>query len=321
MFRNRKYILDLSDLQYKQVRLPWKKKILRFLLWFAGSILVAFIYGTVFEKTFGSPKEKLLTQQVENIKLQYTLIDRQINRSFESLKSFSLSDEIRYRPILNMDSVPESFRKGGFGGVDRFSDLSGYTNSGLIISSRIKIEEIKNMANVQNESFKSIAQSSIEWKTEMDHQPAISPVNVKYRLGDGFIFRPVHPVLGTPQWHYGQDFEVPYGTEVYATGDGKVIESGWSGGFGNCIVIEHGYGLQSTYGHLSNIRVPLGMNVKRGDLIGLSGNSGTSSGAHLHYQIEKFGKHTAAINFFNNDVTSEEYNEMIQAFGAKSKFR
>ena len=109
--------------------------------------------------------------------------------------------------------------------------------------------------------------------------------------------------------------------KYYATGDGKVIESGWSGGFGNCIVIEHGFGMQSTYGHLSNIRVPLGMNVKLGDLIGLSGNSGTSSGAHLHYQIEKFGKHAAAINFFNNDVTSEEYSEMIQAFGAKSKFR
>jgi murein DD-endopeptidase MepM/ murein hydrolase activator NlpD len=296
-------------------------KLFRSLLFIAGSILVAVFYSTIFENLFGSPKEKMLTQQIENLKLQYSLIGRQLDNSIKDLDNFRQSDEIRYRPILQMDSVTESYRKGGFGGVDRFSDLNGYINSRLLISYRTKIEEIKNMANVQNESFKSISESSIEWKTEMDHQPAISPVNVKYRLGDGFIFRPVHPVLGTPQWHYGQDFEVPFGTEVYATGDGKVIESGWSGGFGNCIVIEHGYGLHSTYGHLSEIKVPLGMNVKRGDLIGLSGNSGTSSGAHLHYQIEKFGKHTAAINFFNNDVTSEEYTEMIQAFGSKSKFR
>ena len=296
-------------------------KLFRTLLFVAGSVLVAVFYSTIFENLFGSPKEKMLTQQIENLKLQYSLIGRQLDNSVRALNNFRQSDEIRYRPILQMDSVTESYRRGGFGGVNRFSDLIGYMNSGLLISYRTKIEEIKNMANVQNESFKSIAESSIEWKTEMDHQPAISPVNVKYRLGDGFVFRPVHPVLGIPQWHYGQDFEVPVGTEVYATGDGKVIESGRSGGFGNCVVIEHGYGLHSTYGHLSEIKVPLGMNVKRGDLIGLSGNSGTSSGAHLHYQIEKFGKHTAAINFFNNDVTSEEYTEMIQAFGSKSKFR
>ena len=178
------------------------------------------------------------------------------------------------------------------------------------------------MANIQKESFKSIAERAVEWKREMDHQPMISPVDVKYRLGDGFRFREIHPVLGTPRMHYGQDFSVPYGTDVYATGDGTVIESGWnSGGFGNYIVIDHGYGLQTTYGHLSQIRVSKGMNIKRGDLIGLSGNTGTSSGPHLHYQIDQFGEHKNPVNFFNNDISVEEYNEMIQALGSKSKFR
>ena len=122
--------------------------------------------------------------------------------------------------------------------------------------------------------------------------------------------------------HYGQDFEVPYGTEVYATGDGIIAESGWnSGGFGNYIVIDHDYGVQTTYGHLSNIRVSKGMNVKRGDLIGLSGSSGTSSGPHLHYQIEQFGDKKNPINFFNNDISEVEFTEMIQTFGSKSKFR
>ena len=179
---------------------------------------------------------------------------------------------------------------------------------------------LKSMATVQKESFKTIAERSVEWRREIDHFPGISPVSVKFRLGDGFKWRTVHPVLGTPRMHNGQDFEVPYGTDVYATGDGKVIESGWnSGGFGNCIVIDHGYGFQTVYGHLSNIKVVAGQNVKRGDLIGISGNSGISSGPHLHYQVEQFGKHKNPINFFNNDVTVEEYNEMIQAFGSKSK--
>jgi len=322
LFRNRKYVLDLSDLQYKQVRIPLGKKLLRVCLWIIGSVLIAFLYGTVFEKMFGSPKEKMLTQQIENLKLQYSLIGRQLDHSVESLGSLKLSDEIRYRTILDMDSVPESYRRGGYGGIDRFKDLTGYTNSGLIISYRSKIEEIKTRSTVQKESFKSIAERSADWKRDKDHSPAISPVNVKYRLGDPFKFREVHPVYGTPRMHFGQDIEVPYGTEVYATGDGIIIESGYnSGGFGNYIKIDHGNGLQSLYGHLSSIKVVKGLNVKRCDLIGLSGNTGTSTGAHLHYQIEQFGKPTNPINFFNNDMTQEEFSEMIQAFGSKSKFR
>ncbi len=322
MFRNRKYVLDLIDLQYKQVKLPWKVKLFRSSLWLAGSVLVALFYGFIFKSTFGSPKEKLLCQQIENLKLQYSLVGRELDISVATLNNFRLSDDKRYRPILDMDTLPESYRKAGFGGVDRFRDLAGYDNSKLLISYRTKIEEIKNQANVQNESFKSIEEKSSEWKREMDHMPLISPVDVQYRLGDGFKFREVHPILGTPRMHYGQDFEVPYGTNVYATGDGQVIESGWnSGGFGNCVVVDHGYGLQTIYGHLSDIKVTRGMNVKRGDLLGLSGSTGLSSGPHLHYQIEKFGQHVNPINFFNNDISVEEYNEMIQTLESRSNFR
>jgi murein DD-endopeptidase MepM/ murein hydrolase activator NlpD len=259
---------------------------------------------------------------MENLKLHYSIIGRELDNSVTALKSFRLSDDRRYRPILDMDSIPESYRRAGYGGIDRFRDLTGYMNSDLLIAYRTKIEDIKNQANIQKESFKSIAEMTVEWKREVDHQPLISPVDVKYRLGDGFKFREIHPVLGTPRMHYGQDFAVPYGTDVYATGAGTIIESGWnSGGFGNYIMIDHGYGLQSTYGHLSQIKVSKGMNVKRGDLIGLSGNTGTSSGPHLHYQIDQFGEHKNPVNFFNNDISIDEYNEMIQALGSKSKFR
>ena len=322
MLRNRKYVLDLSDLQYKQIRLPWKKRFLQILLWFAGSLIVATLYGTFIENMFGSPKEKLLSQQVENMKLQYTLIGRELDNSLASLNSLRLSDDKRYRPILDMDSVPESYRKAGFGGIDRYSDLQGYKNSDILIEYKTKIDEIKSMATVQQESFKTIAERSAEWRREIDHFPGISPVNVKFKLGDTFKWRTIHPVLGTSRMHNGQDFEVPYGTEVFATGDGSVIESGYNtGGFGNCIVIDHGYGYQTVYGHLSEIKVTKGQNVKRGDLIGISGNTGMTTGPHLHYQVEQFGSHKNPVNFFNNDVSAEEYNDMIQAFASKSKLR
>jgi murein DD-endopeptidase MepM/ murein hydrolase activator NlpD len=302
--------------------MPWKQKLMHVLLWFAGSLVVALLYSTFVDNIFGSPKEKMLTQQIENLKLQYTLIGRELDNSAEALNSFRLSDDKRYRPILAMDSVPESFRKAGVGGVDRYSDLTGYKNSDLLISCKSKIDELKSMATVQKESFKTIADRSVEWKREIDHFPGISPVSVKFRLGDGLKWRTVHPVLGTARPHNGQDFEVPYGTDVYATGDGKIIESGYNtGGFGNCIVIDHGYGFQTVYGHLSDIKVVVGQNVKRGDLIGISGSSGLSSGPHLHYQVEQFGQHRNPVNFFNNDVSAEEYNDMIQAFESKSKLR
>jgi murein DD-endopeptidase MepM/ murein hydrolase activator NlpD len=296
-------------------------KLFRSLLWIAGSVLIAMFYSTIFENIFGSPKEKLLAQQIENLKLQYSLIGRELDNSMKSLDGFKLSDDIRYRPVLNMDTIAESYRQAGYGGVERFKDLNGYQNSDLLISYRTKIEDTKNRANVQNESFKSIAERSVEWKRENDHYPRISPVSVEFRLGDKYAFRAIHPVLGVPRMHNGQDFEVPEGTDVYATGDGSVTESGWIGGFGNCVVIDHGYGLQTVYGHLSSIRVPKGMNVKRGDLIGISGSTGQSTGPHLHYQVEQYGKHMNPINFFNNDMSMEEYTEMIQAFGSKSKFR
>ena len=123
MLRNRKYVLDLSDLQYKQVRLHWKAKLLRISMWFTATLLVALFYAIIIEKYFGSPKEKILTQQVENMKLQYSLMGRALDNSVASLNSLRLSDDIRYRPILDMDSIPETFRKPGYGGVDRFRDL------------------------------------------------------------------------------------------------------------------------------------------------------------------------------------------------------
>ena len=319
---NHKYFLDLSDLQYKKVKLAWKHKFLRLFLWLAASVLITLFYSNVFENLFGSPKERVLGQEVDNLKLQYSLMGREISNSVKILNDLELSDANRYRPILDMDSIPLSFRNPGFGGVNRFEDLEGYDNSNLMVTFRTKIEDIRNRTNVQYESFKAIEEKKNEWKREMEYLPMISPVDVIFRLGDGMKFREVHPVLGTPQWHHGQDFSTPYGTEVYATGSGKVIEAGWSsGGFGNCIVIDHGYGYLSTYGHLSNIKVTNGLNVKRGDLIGLTGSSGTSSGPHLHYQIDLYGQHKNPLYYFNDDLTEEEYFDMIQTLTAQTKFR
>lgn len=318
---NRKYFLDHNDLQYKQVRLPWKKKLFRLLLWFAGTVLITFIYSTIFNAFYGSPKVKMMNQEITNLKFQYSMVNKELDNSVRLIKSLEMSDEVRYRPVLEMDSIPESFRNPGFGGVDRFRDLDGYSTSDIMKSTRVRLEEMKNMVNVQGESFKTIMEKEAEWSRMYDYLPLISPVTVTIRRGDGLKFRESHPVLGTPQWHHGQDFYTPYGTEVYATGNGTVIHAGYNtGGFGNYVVIDHGYGYQSTYGHLSSINVSKGTDVKRGDRVGLTGNSGTSSGPHLHYQIDLYGKHQNPLHFFNDDLTEDEYFEMIMMLTSSKKF-
>ena len=318
---SKKYFLDLSDLQYKRVKLPWKNKLIRFTLGFLFSVVITLVYAVTINSMFGNPKEKLLSQEIESIKLQYSLMGREIDNSVRILDDLQQSDGSRYRPILDMDTIPSSFRNMGFGGVKRYEELEGYDNSGLMILYRTKIEEIRNRSTVQYESFIAIEEKKNEWKREMEYLPMISPVNVIYRLGDGMKFREKHPVLGTPQWHHGQDFSTPYGTNVYATGSGTVIEAGWNGGYGNSVVVDHGYGYRSTYGHLSKISVAVGLNIKRGDMIGLSGSTGTSSGPHLHYQIDLYGQHKNPLYYFNNDLTEEEYFEMIQTLTSQTKFR
>ena len=318
----RRYILDPHDLQYKLVRLPWRHKILRFILWAALSVVVSVFYIKIFETRFGSPKEKLLGQEIDNLKLKYSLLHLKFEDAYRAVENLKQSDEERYRPILTMENIPASIRNPGYGGVDRYREFSGFLNSSLLIRSHEKLEEIKNLAAVQDESFSAIAEKRDEWILENEHLPKICPVDPKYPRGDGLKFRLEHPVLGTARWHNGQDFSTPYGTEVYATGAGKVIFAGWSkDGFGYHVIIDHGYGFRTIYGHLSKIDVPAGLNVKRGKMIGLSGNSGTSSGPHLHYQIDFFGSHKNPLDFFRDDLTPDEYREMIMEMSSKMVYR
>ena len=318
----RRYILDPTDLQYKQVRLPWKQKLLRILFWMILSVAVSVLYIKVFNNYFGSPKEKHLEDEIATIKLQFSMLNLKFADAFSIVDDLRKSDEMRFRPILSMDSLPGSYRNPGYGGVDRYREFSGLLNSDLLISSHEKLESLKNMSSVQNESFEAIAEKRDEWIRENEHLPKICPVDPKFPKGDGMKFKLEHPVLGTARWHNGQDFSTPYGTDVYATGAGKVIFAGWSpDGFGNHVIIDHGYGFRTIYGHLSKIEVPVGLNVKRGKLVGLSGNSGTSSGPHLHYQIDFYGSHKNPLDFFRDDLTPEEYREMIMEIGSKSTLR
>lgn len=312
MPKGKKYILDTGNLQFLQHRRTWGEKLVRISLFFGVSLMLTAAYGFVFDRLFGSPKEELLNQRVEEMKLKYSLLERKIDYSSEVLADLRATDNASYRSILDLPLIPASIEEGGAGGTFKFGDLTGYINTELMIAVRSKFEDLRTETNIQYNSLNELTVKVDEWKDMWEHLPYIRPVNVIMPLGDGVKYREHHPVLGSPRWHFGQDFRCPIGTEVYATGAGTVYATGnGNDGYGNKVTIEHGYGYTSLYAHLSNWAVKPGQKVKRGDLIGHSGNTGVSTGPHLHYQINLFGEHVNPLSYFADNLTEEEYFQML----------
>jgi murein DD-endopeptidase MepM/ murein hydrolase activator NlpD len=312
MLRKRKYVFDTDNLQFMQHRRNRGEKLLRFSLLFVLSIVATLVYSVIFHRFFGSPKEELLQQRVDELKLSYTLLEKQIDRSSLAVAELRSSDNISYRTILDMPQIPADISEGGSGGTNRLADLTGYMNSDIMMKVRLKFDNLKTQTNIQYNSLTDLTERATEWKEMWAHLPFIRPVNVTMRLGDGMKFRERHPVLGSPRWHFGQDFRCPEGTEVHATGAGIVAYAGnQRDGFGIKVVIDHGYGYRTIYGHLSEYNVRRGQKVTRGDFIGLSGNTGTSTGPHLHYQIDLFGEHVNPLWYFEDGLTEDEYFRML----------
>ena len=312
MLRRKNYVFDHANLQFLQHRRKGSEKLLRFALWLSLSIVATLFYSLVFHRLFGSPKEELLQQQVDELKLRYTLLEKHIDRSSAAIAEMRSSDNTSYRAVLDMPLIPSDISQGGAGGTNRAADMTGYLYSDLMIRVRSKFDNLKTQTNIQYNSFTEVTQQADEWKEMWAHLPYIRPVNVTMRLGDGMKFKDKHPVLGSPRWHFGQDFCCPIGTEVHATGAGIVAYAGNDrDGYGIKVVIDHGYGYQTIYGHLSEFNVRRGQKVSRGDFIGLSGNTGTSTGPHLHYQIDLFGEHVNPLWYFQDNLTEDEYFMML----------
>ncbi len=308
----RRYLLDKNQLVFKEYRLSFGQKLFRFSMILIVSIILAGAYGLAFKHFFGSPKENRLQAELDEIRYKYRLLETDFDHISDELKEIASAEDNVYRPVFSMEMIPQSFRQSGFGGTRKYTELEGYMNSDLLISATRKVDELLRKTYIQSKSFEEIIPVASDWKNMWEHLPAIRPVTVNIPLGDGLKFREKHPVLGSPRWHYGQDFSAPVGTEVFATGAGVVSRAGWSPyGFGRMVEIDHGYGFTTIYGHLSKVKVTVGQQVVRGDPVGLSGSTGISSGPHLHYEIHHDGKVENPLHFFGDDLSLEEYDHMI----------
>ena len=222
-------------------------------------------------------------------------------------------DDNIYRLIFEADPIPKSIRKAGYGGVNRYQDLTGFNNSELVISTSKKIDQVTKQLYIQSKSFDEIIDLAKNKATMLASIPAIQPVSNKdlSRMASGFGNR-IHPIYKTKKFHAGMDFSAKTGTPIYSTGDGEISKVKTSRkGYGNHVVINHGFGYKTLYAHMSKYIVKKRQKVKRGDIIGYVGNTGTSVAPHLHYEVHKDGKKINPVNFYYNDLTPEQFEKML----------
>lgn len=275
---------------------------------FAAIMLIAFF------NFFDSPKEKMLIREIDNMMLQYELMNQKLSQISAVLDNVQDRDDNIYRVIFEADPIPKSIRKAGMGGVNRYEKLDGYTNSELIISTSQKLDQIAKQLYIQSKSFDEVIELATKKSDMLASIPAIQPVTNKElkRLSSGYGRR-IDPYYKKPKFHYGVDFSAPKGTPIYATGNGTIKKTKKSRrGFGNHLVIDHGYGYESLYAHMQKYIVRKGQKVKRGDLIGYVGNSGKSTAPHLHYEVHKDGRKVNPAYYFHNDLTPEEFDRMLE---------
>jgi murein DD-endopeptidase MepM/ murein hydrolase activator NlpD len=309
-----KYKFNHETLSFDKIRLGIRQLLLRLFAYFVGSLFLAGLYGFVFAFIFDSPKEKALKREIEQLTLQYDLMNREMENVEKVLGHLEETDDNLYRTIFEAEPVPASYREGGIGGVNRYEELEGFSNSDLIIETATRLDKIRKKIYVQSESFDQLIALSKEKEDMLSSIPAIQPVSNKdlKRTAGGYGYR-IHPIYKISKFHAGMDFTAPTGTDVYATGNGVVsLVKSERRELGNHIIIDHGFGYQTIYAHLDHFNVRVGQKVNRGDIIGFVGSTGLSTAPHLHYEVKVSGRNVDPAMYFFNDLTPAEYDSMIE---------
>jgi len=309
-----RYRFNPESLSFDKIRLGFRAVLLRGLAYFVGSLLIAMVYYLIFAIFVDSPKEKALLREIDQLTLQYELIQKEMNNVETVVGQLQEKDDNLYRSIFETEPIPATLREGGTGGINRFKELEGYDNASIVIETARRLDKIRKQVAVQSKSFEELINLAKRKEEMVSSVPAILPISNKdlTRTASGFGWR-IHPYYKIVRFHAGMDFTAPTGTDVYATGDGVIEAVNTSKrGLGNHIIIDHGFGLKSIYAHLSDFNVRRGQKVKRGDVIGFVGSTGMSIAPHLHYEIKLNGVNVDPVNYYFNDLTPAEYERMIE---------
>ncbi|MFD0932590.1 M23 family metallopeptidase [Psychroflexus salinarum] len=309
-----KYYYDSETLSYRKIVPKKGKNFALGVLFFVGIVAMSFVLALVYLNipNVETPKEKAYKREIENMRFQYELLNKRMEDVVSVLENVEDRDNNIYRVYFEANPISEEQRRSGFGGINRYKNLEGYENSEIITETTKNLDRLSKRLVIQSKSLDEIATLAKNKEALLASIPAIQPVkndDLK-RMASGFGIR-MHPILKYRKMHNGMDFSATTNTEVFATGNATVKKARRSSGFGNLIVLDHGFGYETYYAHLEDIKVKPGQKVKRGEIIGHVGNTGLSTAPHLHYEVHKNGKVVNPINFYHGDLTAEEYDIML----------
>lgn len=311
--RKQKYVFDPITLEYKLVVTDRRRKLKKFSAYFLGSIFLSIIYISTFLHFFDSPEERKLKRENKDIITKFQLLDKKIEYVDNCLNVIQMHDDNIYRTVFEIEPISSEIRNAGFGGVNRYEKFENWLHNEQIIKTTSTLDKISKKLYVQTKSFDDISFLAKNKDKFISSRPAILPIAPKdfHRISDYFGSRK-DPFTGRRKVHHGIDFAGPSGKNIYATGDGVVEDVSYNRfGYGRVVTINHGFGYKSRYAHLERWMVEEGQLVKRGDVIGLMGNTGRSTGPHLHYEVIYNGKKINPINYFRQDVSDEEFDLIV----------
>lgn len=310
-----KYRYNPETLSYDKIEKGYKYYISQSLTYFIFTLVIGTTVFYLYPYFIQSPQEKRVLRENQQLLAQYDVMNKKLDQLELVLEDIEMRDENVYRVIFQADSIPNSIRRAGFGGVNRYEHLESMDNAELVINTSRRLDIVMKQLYVQSTSFDEVIDLAKRKEEMLRSTPAIMPIANRdlKRTASGWGNR-IHPVFKTKKFHWGMDFTAPIGTEIYATGEGVISKiTNERRGYGKRIEIDHGFGFTTLYAHMSEFNVKKGQKVKRGDVIGYVGNTGTSTGPHLHYEVHVRGKkQNPQFYYFKEDFTAEEYDRMIQ---------
>lgn len=309
-----KYFFNTHTLRYEKLVTPLRVKLLRVFAFFATTIVTAGIIVLIAFQYIDSPKTIMLEQQNEDLKDDYAVLQQQINQLQQKMDELSNRDNNVYRSIFESSPIPDSARLKEMEKSKEVQLVNSLGETDLIKSISKQINHLILLTAYQEKSFDDIDKMVKNKEKLLAAIPAIQPVSDKdlTRIASGFGTR-IDPVYKVPKYHPGLDFAAPIGTPIYATADGVVTDAGYNeGGYGNRVIINHGFGYETLYGHMYRIKAKRGQKVKRGEVIGYVGSTGKSTGPHCHYEVHRNGTPVDPVYYFYNDLTPEQYDRLLK---------
>jgi murein DD-endopeptidase MepM/ murein hydrolase activator NlpD len=316
-----KYYYNTNTLRYEKLETPLRVKLLRIFGFIAAAFVTAALISYFAFQFIGSPNEKILRNQNENLRYRYTELNERVKSIQQQMQELEKRDNHVYRAIFEANPIPDSARARAIEMQHEIETVENMKDNELVSSIVLALNNISSRIKTQKVSYEQI-DKLVENKEELlAHTPAIQPVSNKdlTRIASGFGYR-IDPIYKTAKFHAGLDFTAPQGTPIYATADGTVALAGNAGnGYGNHVIINHGYGYETLYGHMVRLKVRSGQKVKRGEVIGWVGSTGKSTGPHCHYEVRKNGEKIDPVYFFYNDLTPEQFDLLLKKAAASNQ--